>query len=90
MILFTLHSWAKCEGHIVKTSTRRGIFLNIDCLKCLEVERGDLHVSSKQPPGLGRTQGWGLWADTHNQQQQKQNYLKEHTHTHTLASKKWN
>ena len=38
--------------------------MNTDCLKCLEVTRGDLHVSYEQPSGLGRTQGWGLWADS--------------------------
>ena len=47
----------------METSTRRGVFLNTDCLKCLEVTRGDLHVSCKQPPRLGQIQGWGLWAD---------------------------
>ena len=40
---------------MVEISIRRGIFLNTDCLKCLEVMKGDLHVSCKQPPGLGRT-----------------------------------
>ena len=25
--------------------------------------RGDLHIISEQPTGLGRKQGWGLWAE---------------------------
>ena len=29
--------------------------------------RGDLCVSSNEPPGLGQTQGWGLWADNHRE-----------------------
>ena len=48
----------------METNTMCGVFLNIDCLKCLEVTRGDLHVSCKQPPRPGRIQGWGLWADS--------------------------
>ena len=37
----------------METFTRRGVFLNTGCLKCLEVAKGDLCVSYKQPPGLG-------------------------------------
>ena len=48
----------------MEISTRRGVFVNTDCLKCLEVTRIDSYVSYNQPSGLGRTQGWGLWADT--------------------------
>ena len=47
----------------MEISTRRVVFLNTDCLKCLKVIRGDLHVNYNQPPRLGRNQGWGLWAD---------------------------
>ena len=45
------------------TNTRCGVLLNIDCLECLVVTKGDLHVSCNQPPGLGRTQGSGIWAN---------------------------
>ena len=41
--------------------------MNIDCLRGLGVIKGDLPVSYKQPPGLGRNQGWGLWADIRDQ-----------------------
>ena len=45
-------------------STRRGVLLNTECLECLCEEKEVLRVSYNQPPGLGRTQGWGLWADS--------------------------
>ena len=38
-ILVTLHLGLDYEGGIVEESIRRGVFLNIDCLKCLEGRR---------------------------------------------------
>ena len=40
----------------------------LSVLNCTSIHYGydRMHESSNSPPGLGRTQGCGFWADTHH------------------------
>ncbi len=70
-MMVTLYLDLEWPIDVKKSSIRHEVLQNAECLLMLELRekeersiiKGDLHISYEQPLGLGRTQGWRLWAN---------------------------